>query len=79
MADPDPERLLDTREMAERLSLSTVTLKRYRERGVGPRWIRLPGGPRGAIRYPESEAVDFMHRDLTSSLAEEFARQGADD
>ena len=39
----DSERLLDTHEMAERCKLSTVTLKRYRQRGVGPRWIRLPG------------------------------------
>jgi len=69
-----PERLLKTNELAERLGVSDVTLKKWRLAGFGPPWKRLRG-PRGEIRYLESSAVKWMKEDLNGSYAEELARR----
>lgn len=68
------ERLLRTSELAERLGVSAITMKRWRLAGFGPPWKRLRG-PRGEIRYPESSATDWMQQDLNESYAEELSRR----
>jgi hypothetical protein len=50
--------LLTQREAAVVLRLSTRTLERWRVAGIGPRFVRLPGG---SIRY--------RHQDIEADVA----------
>ena len=43
-------------EVARRLSLSTATLRAWRLRGQGPRFVRLGR----AVRYVASDVQDFL-------------------
>jgi Helix-turn-helix domain len=63
-ATPKLEELLSTREAAAILSLAEVTLKLWRRRGVGPRFVRYNStGPKGRIFYlrPDLEAFIAAH------------------
>ena len=68
------DRLLRTKEVAERAGVSPITTKRWRAQGYGPPWMRLKG-PLGEVRYPESEFEKWMTRDLNRSLADEYAKR----
>ena len=68
------ERLLKTLEVAERMGLSPVTVKKWRGINFGPPWKRLRG-PRGEIRYPESKFEEWMNEDLNQSYAEELSKR----
>jgi len=68
------DRLLRTKEVAERTGVSPITTKRWRAKGYGPPWIRLRG-ERGEIRYPESEYEKWVAGNLNRSLADEYAKR----
>ena len=72
------DRLLRTKEVAERTGVSPITTKRWRAKGYGPPWMRLKG-PLGEVRYPESEFEKWMTEDLNRSLADEYAKRPQDD
>lgn len=67
------DRLLNTVELADRMNLSPLTLKRWRVEKFGPPWKRLKG-KRGEVRYPESLADKWMKEDLNQSRAEELSK-----
>jgi len=51
------DRMLSTRQLAERLGVSIRTVETWRYRGIGPRGTRL--GYK-AVRYPESEVERWL-------------------
>ena len=52
----DTTRALTEREVAERLGLSVGTLRAWRHRGKGPRFLRLGR----SVRYLPSDVADFV-------------------
>ena len=52
----DTTRALTEREVAELLGLSVATLRAWRHRGKGPRFLRLGR----SIRYLPSDLADFV-------------------
>tara|TARA_R100000808_G_scaffold18995_1_gene41428 strand:+ start:3179 stop:3445 length:267 start_codon:yes stop_codon:yes gene_type:complete len=66
--------LLKTPDIAERSQVSTTTVKRWRQAGYGPPWIRLRG-ERGEIRYPKSEYEKWVQENLNQSLADEYSKR----
>ena len=67
-------RLLKTPEIAKKSNVSPLTVKRWRQAGYGPPWIRLRG-ERGEIRYPENEYEKWVAENLNQSLAEEYSKR----
>ena len=55
-SDADTARALTEREVAELLGLSVATLRAWRHRGKGPRFLRLGR----SVRYLPSDVADFV-------------------
>ena len=53
---PQSARALTEREVAELLGLSVATLRAWRHRGNGPRFLRLGR----SVRYLPSDVADFV-------------------
>ena len=53
---PDTARALAEREVADMLGLSVATLRAWRHRGKGPRFLRLGR----SVRYLPSDLADFV-------------------
>jgi hypothetical protein len=49
--------LLKPQDVATLLSVSTITLEKWRRKGIGPRYLKLNRGAKCVIRY-RPEAVD---------------------
>ena len=68
-------KLIDTKEAAEMLGTTVGTLKSWRSREVGPKWVKLGA----AVRYDVEELLDFIKRNTrvpsVRALVEE--RRGA--
>lgn len=60
------DRLLQSQVVADRLDIHVDTLKRWRGRGWGPRFITLDGGQ---IRYQESEVARYLNMRTSPSAA----------
>lgn len=58
---PQFDDLLDERQAAARLSVSSMTLRNWRRRNIGPRFVRFgrPGG-RGRILYQRADVERFI-------------------
>lgn len=54
------EHLLTRREVAELLNVSTRTLDRWREAGVGPAWMEFGGVVRSGIRYRRADVLRYL-------------------
>ena len=52
----DPDRALREQEVAERLSLSIATLRAWRRRGQGPRFVKFGR----AVRYMVGDVEQFI-------------------
>jgi len=55
------DRLLNQREAADYLGVSPSGLNKWRMRGGGPRYVKPSPGPRGRVRYRESDLVAFVN------------------
>jgi len=51
--------LYDSAIVARHLGVLPETLRSWRRRGIGPGYVRLPGGHGGHIRYPFEEMIVF--------------------
>jgi predicted DNA-binding transcriptional regulator AlpA len=51
-------KLISTKQAAEMLGTSQGTLKSWRSRGTGPKWVKLGA----AVRYDVEELLDFIKR-----------------
>ena len=56
--------MLTQRDVAAALGCSTFSVERWRRGGVGPPWVRIGSGERGALRYP----IDLFREWLRSRL-----------
>lgn len=61
--------LLNETEAGKILGIKTSTLQNWRWRGDGPRFVRLGQG-KGAIRYRESDLLEFIEAGLRESTSE---------
>lgn len=52
--------LLNTKDAARYLAVSTVTLARWRSQGLGPRWAKLEG----SVRYRLADLREFVEHGL---------------
>jgi predicted DNA-binding transcriptional regulator AlpA len=68
-------KLIGAKEAAEILGTTEGTLKSWRSRGLGPKWVKLGA----AVRYDVEELLDFIKRNTrvpsVRALVEE--RRGA--
>ncbi|HEV7675914.1 MAG TPA: helix-turn-helix domain-containing protein [Candidatus Angelobacter sp.] len=51
-------KLISTKQAAEMLGTTVGTLKSWRSRGLGPKWVKLGS----AVRYDVEELLDFIKR-----------------
>lgn len=56
----EPEQIYTQPETAALLRVSERALEAWRHRGGGPRFVRLGGGRRGAIRYRGKALLDYL-------------------
>lgn len=68
--------LITEHEAAEFLAVSVKTLRRWRCVGLGPRWIRLGGTVRGAVRYSADDLNDYIERVARKSTSEKAVARG---
>lgn len=72
---PQVPKLILTKQAAEMLGTTEGTLKSWRSRGLGPKWVKLGA----AVRYDVEELLDFIKRNTrvpsVRALVEE--RRGA--
>ncbi len=59
-------RAITEREVAERLGLSVATLRAWRHRGKGPRFLRLGR----SVRYLPSDVNDFVRASAVDTRSE---------
>jgi excisionase family DNA binding protein len=59
-------RAITEREVAERLGLSVATLRAWRHRGKGPRFLRLGR----SVRYLPSDVDDFVRASAVDTRSE---------
>jgi len=60
------ERILNQKEVAKLLGVSTRTLERQRVTGTGPRYILLGK----LVRYRQSDLVDHVDRNIRTSTSD---------
>jgi predicted DNA-binding transcriptional regulator AlpA len=53
-----PSPLITEREAAERLGVSVRTMQAYRQRRIGPRWLKLGGS--AAVRYMPEDLEEYV-------------------
>lgn len=61
---------LTPEQAARRLHLSPRTLANWRHQGVGPRFIKMPGGLNGKILYPVAELEAFEKQAIKSNCVQ---------
>jgi transcriptional regulator with XRE-family HTH domain len=69
MAEQGPVYTLTEAQLAARLQVSRGTLRHWRQRGVGPRYCKLPG-KRGIIRYSTLDVESFLAETLRQGTRE---------
>lgn len=67
-------RALTEREVADLLGLSVATLRAWRHRGQGPRYLRLGR----AVRYLPADLETFVRASVVEGGAERSGRRGRD-
>jgi hypothetical protein len=67
---------LTTAGLAARLGLRSQTLRRWRLRGCGPRFIRLGNGRSGRVLYRLSDITGWMDAHAFNSTSEEAQAAG---
>jgi predicted DNA-binding transcriptional regulator AlpA len=60
------DRVLNQKEAAKLLGVSTRTLERHRVTGTGPRFTRLGR----LVRYRQCDLADYVDRNLRASTSE---------
>jgi excisionase family DNA binding protein len=71
---PDSVRALTEREVAELLGLSVATLRAWRHRGKGTRFLRLGR----SVRYLPSDVDDFVRASAVDTKADSSSDDGSE-
>jgi predicted DNA-binding transcriptional regulator AlpA len=66
MSHPDDEKYLTDGEVAEKLHVSLNTIKSWRHRSTGPRYVKL----NRLVRYPASAVEEFIAAGRAESAVE---------
>ncbi len=70
-ARPIGEKRLTSAELAARYGIANQTVRGWRHRGVGPRYLRLGDGMKARVLYPESWIIEWEQaRTFNSTQAE---------
>ena len=65
--------LIDSRQAAELLGIKSQTLRTWRTKGIGPRYVRF-GGPLGRVAYRIQDIEGWIAARLHQSTSEESAK-----
>lgn len=60
--------LLTTEEVSSMFSLAESTLRRWRTEKIGPKYIKLSKGQKGAIRYRKEDIIDFISNNEVETM-----------
>ena len=71
---PATPRALTEREVAERLGLSVATLRAWRHRGKGPRFLRLGR----SVRYLPSDVDEFVRASAVDTQSDSSSDGGSE-
>jgi excisionase family DNA binding protein len=71
---PDSARALTEREVAELLGLSVATLRAWRHRGKGPRFLRLGR----SVRYLPSDVDEFVRASAVDTHLDSSSDEGSE-
>jgi predicted DNA-binding transcriptional regulator AlpA len=71
-AVPAAQPLMNEHQAAALLGVAVKTLRNWRCRGDGPKFVKLGGGR--LVRYRQSDLTDFIERDVRASTSEEGLR-----
>lgn len=63
---------LTTQEAADYLGLCARTLQKYRQQGIGPRYVKFGNNPRACVRYPKSELERFIDENTVASTSQQM-------
>ena len=67
-------KLLTPHEAAEKLRVKIATLRTWRWRGTGPKYLRMgSGNPKGRVLYPEEDLAVYLAAHRYGSTSEETA------
>jgi hypothetical protein len=61
--------MIRTRELAAFLNVREGLLTQWRSTGVGPPWVKLTPGAKGAVRYPREELRVYLRNNKRAPLA----------
>ena len=50
------------KELAQILDISPATLKMWRIKGCGPRWIKMSDGRTGSVRYDKKDVLKWIEK-----------------
>ena len=67
-AVPAAQPLMNEHQAAALLGVAVKTLRNWRCRGDGPKFVKLGGGR--LVRYRQSDLTDFIERDVRASTSE---------
>ena len=73
----EPAQLLTSAQTAQLIGLKPQTLRVWRLKGKGPKYIRLGDSLKAPVRYFESAILDWLSARRFSSTTEESEMQGA--
>jgi hypothetical protein len=62
--------IVDQKEAAAVLRVQERTLEAWRQRGVGPQFLRYQTGKRGVVRYKMSDLVAYIESSAVQNSAE---------
>ena len=71
---PGATRALTEREVAEQLGLSVATLRAWRHRGKGPRFLRLGR----SVRYLPTDVAEFVRASAVDTQSESSSDGGSE-
>lgn len=60
-------KLLTTEDVSDLLSVSQITLRKWRANSEGPKFMKLTRGLRGAIRYRLADVLEYLKRQEVNS------------
>lgn len=59
---------LSSKEASQYVGLSYSTLKRWREHGIGPRYLKIGEGKNTKVLYPIVELDKFIQNNLQATM-----------
>jgi len=69
--------LMTSDEVAEYLKVQPQTLRRWRQLGIGPLYIRVGSGSRSPVRYEREEVERWLKENtFQDTLEEEYGDRG---